>query len=827
MDTKTQTTDLLQNETLGITGMTCASCVATIQRKVGKLDGVTLAEVNLATEKMQVAFDPSRVNLDVIRQTVEKAGYGVTDPAADIREVTIPIAGMTCASCVARIEKAVAKVPGVEGVTVNLLTEQGVVRYRPRETRLSAIKQAVAKAGYTPLDIQADNKPDAHQERKDQEKKELLARFITAAMFAIPLLIVAMGHAFGLHLPTLISPESYPLGFALAQLGLTLPVIAAGWPLYRTGVRSLWGLAPNMDSLIALGTGAAVLYSLMNTGRVLLGDPTGTMELYYETAGVILMFILLGKYLEAVTKGRTSQAIKKLMAIQPKTAVVLQDGKEQRMPVEEVEPGDRLRVRPGETIPLDGQVAAGASSVDESMLTGESLPVEKREGDRVTGGSMNQNGMLEVVVDRVGAETTLARIIKLVEDAQGGKAPIARLADQVSGVFVPVVMGIALLAGGAWLFTGHEVSFSLGIFIAVLVIACPCALGLATPTAIMVGTGRGAELGVLIKGGEALEALRKIDVVVFDKTGTLTRGKPQVMDVKSIGQWPEEDWLAWGASAEVGSEHSLAAAISAEGARRGLPVLPVEGFQAIPGRGLHAKVNGHDLVLGNLTLMAERSLLIEPPTLAEEWQNQGKTVVYLAVDGQLAGMLSIADPLREESAGAVGALHKLGIRVAMLTGDHQRTARAVAAQVGIDQVIAGVLPEGKSDEVRRLQAEGLRVAMVGDGINDAPALAAADVGIAVGSGTDVAMESAQVVLMRGSIADVPTAIRLGRAVLGNIRQNLFWAFGYNVLGIPVAAGVWYAFGGPLLNPMMAGAAMAFSSVSVVTNALRLKRFKPI
>ncbi|MEE8434852.1 MAG: copper-translocating P-type ATPase, partial [bacterium] len=543
----------------------------------------------------------------------------------------------------------------------------------------------------------------------------------------------------------------------------------------------------------------------------------------------ILAFILLGKYLETVSKGRTSQAIKKLMAIQPKTARVVHGETELELAIDEVEPGDLVRVRPGEQVPLDGVVTEGASAVDESMLTGESLPVEKRPGDAVTGASINQAGLLTVRVERVGEETTLSRIIRLVEQAQANKAPIARLADRVSGIFVPVVMSIAILAGLAWLLAGYSVPFALSIFIAVMVIACPCALGLATPTAIMVGTGKGAEIGVLIKGGEALERLQGLDVVVLDKTGTITEGKPVVTDVLPTGKWPEDELLQWAASAEKGSEHALGEAIVREAEARKLEFLAVAEYRAIPGMGLRVKVNGRPVILGNAALFSEEGISIETTealetlsTLAEE----GKTPMLIAVEGELAGVIAVADKVREDSAEAIARLHRAGLQVAMLTGDNRRTAEAVARQVGIDRVIAEVLPDGKAAEIKRLQGEGLRTAMVGDGINDSPALAQADVGLAIGTGSDIAMESAHAVLMRGSIGDVVSAIQLSRATLRTIKQNLFWAFGYNALGIPVAAGVLYLFGGPLLNPIFAAAAMALSSVSVVANALRLRNFRP-
>ncbi len=833
----TQSESAVQQETLLVKGMTCSSCVNAVERGVKKLPGIAQADVNFATEKLELAFDPEIVSLQEIQDAVVKTGYEV-EAAAQRKEVVLPIGGMTCAACSSRVEKAIGKLPGVDEVAVNLLSEKASIRYRPDVTRLSEIKQAVHKAGYEPREITAEAASDTDQDRKERDRIVLLRKLTVAMIFTLPLLVLTMGHMAGMPLPGWMHPASSPLTFALVQLALTLPVIGAGWHIFRGGFRNLIHLSPNMDSLIAVGTGAGFGYSLINTVWIVMGEAGKADLLYYETAAAILAFIMLGKYLEAISKGRTSLAIKKLMAIQPTTATVLHGEEELQMSIEEVEPGDRVRVRPGERIPLDGIVEEGASAVDESLLTGESLPVEKRPGDTVTGASINQTGMLIVRVERVGQQTTLSRIIRLVEQAQTGKAPIARLADTVAGFFVPVVMGIAVAAGLAWYLAGYGPSFSLSIFIAVLVIACPCALGLATPTAIMVGTGKGAEHGVLIKGGEALERLQGLDVVVFDKTGTITQGKPAVTDVITQGEWSEDRLVQLAASAEIGSEHSLGAAIVSEGERRGLERLPAEDFQAIPGKGIQTRVEGKTVLLGNQALMDEHKVrgeaaesITAPISAPISVQiaalgEAGKTPMLVAVDGELAGILAVADPVRPDSKAAIDQLHARGIQVAMLTGDNRRTAQAVANSVGIDRVIAEVLPEGKAAEIQRLQDEGFKVGMVGDGINDSPALATADVGIAIGTGTDIAMESALVVLMRGSIQDISLAIQLSRATLRNIKQNLFWAFAYNSAGIPIAAGALYLLGGPLLHPMIAAAAMALSSVSVVTNALRLRGFKP-
>ena len=819
----------LKNGSFIVKGMTCASCVNAIERGMRKVEGVDAVSVNLATERMELRFDPAVLDVARIREAVEASGYGVEE-AGETREVLLPIEGMTCAACSARVEKVVGRLEGVRSVAVNLLNNNATIQYAPGVTPLSAIRQAISKAGYTPLDAVEHGASRPPEENRGRALHAQWVQLVTALAFTVPLLVLAMGHMVGMPLPAWLAMESAPLNFALAQLALTLPVAWVGRHMYRNGLRNLWHFAPNMDSLIAVGTGSALLYSLLNTVRVAMGETQMAGYFYYETTAAILAFVMVGKYLEAVSKGRTSQAIRKLVAIQPKTATVLRDGAELEVPIEDVGPGDQIRVRPGERIPLDGVVVEGASAVDESMLTGEPMPVEKRGGDEVTGGSFNQNGALVVRVERVGAETTLARIIRLVEQAQAGKAPIARLADQVAGVFVPVVMGIATLAALGWLLAGQPLPFALSIFIAVLVIACPCALGLATPTAIMVGTGRGAEHGVLIKGGEALERLRGVQVVVFDKTGTLTEGRPEVTDVLPLGNLGADDLLQLAASAEAGSEHALGAAIVAGADARGLARLPATDITAHPGRGLSARVEGKALLLGNLALMREEGhqgeALEKAVTLSSAMARDGKTPMYVAVDGKLAGLIAVTDPLRPESADAVQALQADGIEVVMLTGDNRFTAEAVARQAGITRVIAEVLPQDKAATVAALQQEGRVVAMVGDGINDAPALAQADVGLAIGAGTDIAMETAQVVLMRGAIGGVLVAIELSRATLRNIKQNLFWAFAYNTAGIPIAAGLLYLFGGPLLNPMIAAAAMALSSVSVVSNALRLRRFRP-
>jgi Cu+-exporting ATPase len=603
--------------------------------------------------------------------------------------------------------------------------------------------------------------------------------------------------------------------------------MAVGYRFYTVGFSRLFRRAPNMDSLIAIGTGAAFLYGIYAIYRIIGGDTEYAMDLYFETAGVIISLILLGRYLEAVSKGKTSETIKKLMGLSPKTAVVIHDDKEIVIPVEEVEVGDIVLVRPGERIPVDGEVIEGRTSVDESMLTGESIPVEKNPGSRIVGGSINKNGTVRFKATRVGKDTTLARIIKLVEDAQGSKAPIAKMADVISGYFVPIVITIAVIAAAAWALSGESAVFSLTIFISVLVIACPCALGLATPTAIVVGTGKGAEYGVLIKSGEALETAHKIDTIIFDKTGTITEGEPKVTDIITNGDISQDELLQFSASAEAGSEHPLGEAIVNSARDRNLELMRAESFEAIPGHGIEVIIQGKKMLLGNKKLMDDRNIRIPLQNEADRLSEEGKTPMFVAIDGRLAGIIAVADVIKPSSGKAVEALHRMGIEIVMITGDNRRTAGAIARQVGIDRVLAEVLPQDKAEEVKKLQAEGRKVAMVGDGINDAPALVQADIGIAIGSGTDVAMESADIVLIRNDLMDVSAAIQLSKATIRNIKQNLFWAFAYNSAGIPVAAGLLHLFGGPLLNPMIAAGAMAFSSVSVVTNALRLRRFKPM
>ena len=819
----------MKKETIKLTGMTCAACANRIEKTVGRLPGVASASVNFATEKLTVEYDEQRIDNGIINESILKAGYGVDESAAN-KEVTIPIGGMTCAACSARIEKVVGRIDGVESVSVNLATEEATVLYDAQKVKLSAIKQSIEKAGYKALEIEKKGAVDEDKIRKEKAVRTLWTKFIVSAVFGALLLYYAMGSMIPwLHfpIPAFLDHMHYPVRFALVQLLLTLPIIAAGYKFYTVGFMAIIRRSPNMDSLVAMGTSAAILYSLYSAWQLINGDMTAMDGLYFETAGVIITLILLGKSLEAVSKGKTSEAIKKLMGLTPKTATVLVNGNEIETPIDEVEIGDIILVRPGEKIPVDGVVSEGHTAIDESMLTGESMPVEKTEGDKVYAASINKNGVIQFRATKVGGDTALAQIIKLVEDAQGSKAPIAQMADIVSGYFVPIVFMIAVLSFAAWFISGEPFVFAMTIFISVLVIACPCALGLATPTAIMVGTGKGAENGILIKGGEALETAHKINTVVLDKTGTITQGKPEVTDILPAPGVKRDYLLRLAASAEKGSEHPLGEAIVRLAESEMLEILKTDKFEAIPGQGIAVEIDGSRILLGNSKLMAEKGIdLSSLQSFADTLADEGKTPMFMVVDKKLAGVIAVADVVKPSSAAAIQKLHRMGIEVAMITGDNRKTAEAIAKQVGIDRILAEVMPQDKASEVKKLQAEGKKVAMVGDGINDAPALVQADIGIAIGSGTDVAMESADIVLMKSDLMDVATAIQLSKSTIRNIKQNLFWAFGYNVAGIPIAAGLLFVFGGPLLNPMFAAAAMSMSSVSVLTNALRLKRFKP-
>lgn len=815
----------MENKVFSIDGMTCASCAQTVEKAAQKLPGVKTANVNLATEKMNIQFDSSALTEADIQKAVADAGYTAISNTV---KKTFNIEGMTCASCAQTIEKATQKLRGVNLSSVNLATEKLVVEYDPGMVNLTDIIKAVMDSGYEAHEeVATADTVDQDKEKKQKEIKSLWNRFLISALFTAPLLYIAMGHLVNAPLPDFINPMMNPEAFAIVQLVLTLPVVVVNSKIYRNGFKALSKGHPNMDSLISLGTSAAFLYGVFATVMIFLGEVAYANELYYETAAVILALIVLGKYLETLTKGKTSEAIKKLMGLAPKTALVVRNGKESEISIDEVVVGDIIVVRPGGKMPVDGVVIEGLTSVDESMLTGESIPVEKSVGDAIIGASINKNGTIRYKATKVGKDTALSQIIKLVEDAQGSKAPIAKMADIISGYFVPIVIAIAILSAIAWYFAGQTGVFALTIAISVLVIACPCALGLATPTAIMIGTGKGAEHGVLFKSGTALETTHKLNTIVFDKTGTITEGKPKVTDIITAEGISETELLTLSASAEKGSEHPLGEAIVNSAEEKGLAFLKTETFNAIPGHGIEVTINGQHLLLGNKKLMDERHIgLGNLASASDALASQGKTPMYIAKDGKIAGIIAVADTVKESSLRAIKKLHKMGIEVAMITGDNKRTAEAIAKQVGIDRVLSEVLPEDKANEVKKLQDEGKKVGMVGDGINDAPALAQADVGIAIGSGTDVAIESADVVLMRSDLMDVPTAVELSKSTIRNIKENLFWAFAYNILGIPFAMGVVYAFGGPLLSPVIAAAAMSFSSISVLLNALRLKGFQP-
>jgi Cu+-exporting ATPase len=814
---------------IGIQGMHCASCVSTIESALAAVPGVTRAVVNLAAERGTVTYDPALVTPAALVKAIAKTGY---TPMAG--KVTIPISGISCASCVATIEDALRETPGVISASVNLATNAATVEIVPAIASLQDLRRAIRDVGYEPLEVPEGTAPggypiaavaDHEKAAREREIRTLKTKLTVGVALSIPVFLGSF-------------PEWFPwVPHVLTNfwflLLLTAPVqFWAGAQFYRGFWAALRHKASDMNTLIAVGTSAAYLYSVAMTVAPDFFRSRGIAPaVYFDTAAVIITLILLGRLLEAIAKGRTSEAIKRLMGLQARTARIIRDGVETDIPVEDVRIGDLVVVRPGEKVPVDGVVREGASAVDESMLTGESIPVEKRSGDPVIGATLNKTGTFRFEATKVGKDTVLAQIIKLVEEAQGSKAPIQRMADYVASIFVPMVIGIAVLTFAVWLVLGPRPAFLFGLlnFVAVLIIACPCALGLATPTAIMVGTGKGAEHGILIRSGESLETAHKIRTIVFDKTGTLTKGEPEVTDIVSRegGGVRGKELLRLAASLERGSEHPLGEAILAGAKSEGFALSDVEAFEAIPGHGVRGKVDGRTVLLGNVRLMQENGVTLGVlAEVAEKLAGQGKTPMFVALDGEPAGVIAVADTLKDHSVEAVQALHRLGIEVVMITGDNRRTAVAIAQQTGIDRVLAEILPDQKAEEVKKLQTEGRVVAMVGDGINDAPALAQADVGIAIGTGTDVAMEASDITLIRGDLRGVVTAIELSKRTLRTIKQNLFWAFIYNVLGIPIAAGVLYPFVGMLLDPMVASAAMALSSVSVVTNSLRLRRFRP-
>ncbi len=817
----------MKKEILKIQGMHCAACAVTTEKVLKEKDGILDASVNFASEKVSLEYDPNIISLEEVAKIVSDLGYKLIIESKDKgkREIELKISGMGSTHCSNLIENALKKTQGIIEARVEFANERAIIKYNPELITKAQIEKIISGLGYKSEEKSA---LDKEKEARKKEIKDLKKRFIISLIFGIPLLYFSMGWMVGLPIPAI---ENIALQ-ALIQLVLTTPVIIVAFKLYTSGIKSLLHKAPNMDSLIFIGTSAAYLYSIAISLAVWfkIGN-YGVENLYYEITAFILIFILLGKYLEAITKGKTSEALKKLIGLQPKTAKIEREGKEMEISIEEVQPGDIVVVRAGEKIPVDGIVIEGTSAVDEKVITGESMPVTKRKGDEVIGATMNQSGMLKFRATKVGKETMLAQIIKIVEEAQASKAPIQLLADKVSLYFVPAVIVIAILAFGFWfLLAGMPFVFALAILITVLIIACPCALGLATPTAIMVGTGLGAENGILIKGAVALETAHKLEVVIFDKTGTLTKGEPDVTDVISFLEYEKREVLKFAAIAEKGSEHPIGEAIVKGAKERKIEVENGENYETIAGKGIKCSYRSKWIYVGSRGLMRDNKIIVDEKTENElqKLENEGKTVVLVSFDQKVIGSVAVADTLEEFSKEAIEQLKKMNQEVWLITGDNERTAEAIAKQVGMDEdkVIAQVLPGEKAKKVKELQEKGKIVAFVGDGINDAPALAQADVGIAIGSGTDIAMETGDIILIKDDLRDVVTAIDLSGYTIRKIRQNLFWAFFYNAVGIPIAAGVLYPFFGFLLNPMIAAAAMAFSSVSVVSNALLMKRYKP-
>jgi heavy metal translocating P-type ATPase len=806
-----------------IEGMTCASCVSRVEKAIRAVPGVASANVNLATEKATVAFS-GRPDPQAVTAAIEKAGYTTPEETLELQ-----VEGMTCASCVARIEKALAAVPGVTSAAVNLATERAVVRYPAGSVTRAALENAVRVSGYDVIKSAEGAKNDDGEERRAAEIGALGRSLAVAATLTVPLFVMEMGSHYvpAIHMWIMTNigmPTNLYIQFVLA----TVVLFGPGLRFFRKGIPNLLRGTPDMNSLVVLGTSAAWFYSIVSTFLPSM-LPSGTAYVYYEAAAVIVTLILLGRFLEARAKGRTSQAIKRLVGLQPKTARVIRNGVVVELGLEQVVVGDRIEIRPGDRVPVDGAVLEGDSYVDESMISGEPVPVRKTVGAGVVGGTINKTGAFTFAATKVGADTVLAQIIRMVEEAQGSKLPIQALVDKVTSWFVPAVIGAAVLTFVAWYVLGPSpaLTFALVNAVAVLIIACPCAMGLATPTSIMVGTGRSAELGILFRKGEALQTLRSAQVVALDKTGTLTRGKPELTDLTVRTGFDRNEVLRLVASIETKSEHPIAEAIVAAAQRDELALSDVTAFDAEPGFGVAGTVSGKRILVGADRAMAKAGIDVsEFAGVAGMLGDQGKSPLYAAIEGQLAAIIAVSDPIKESSADAIRALHDLGLRVAMITGDNARTAQAVAKRLGIDEVVAEVLPDGKVNAIKQLRAGNRTVAFVGDGINDAPALAEADVGLAVGTGTDIAIESADVVLMSGDLRGVVNAIAISKATIGNIKQNLFWAFAYNVTLIPVAAGILYPINGTLLSPILAAGAMALSSVFVLGNALRLRRFAP-
>jgi len=814
----------LKDIDVSVRGMHCAACVAGIEKGLKRLDGVAEAAVNLLAEQAHVVYDETQTDEEAILGAIRSLGY---DASLKTQTVSVGIGGMHCAACTAAVEKALRALKGVVSAEVNLATETATIEYDAALVHPSAFGPVVEHLGFTVRDLKARDYAEKAEEEKQLELARARRRLWVSGVFSAILLYIAMGPMIGLPVPAALDHMRAPLAASVVQLVLCIPVIAAGFGFYTRGFGALWRLSPNMDSLVALGTLAAFCYSAVTIVELSMGIHASA-EVYFESVGVIITLIMLGKYLEARAKGRTGRAVRKLMELTPKTASLLRNGEEIKVPVETVQAGDRLLVRRGERVPVDGVIVRGSTWTDESLVTGESMPVEKGEGDEVIGATINTSGVIEIQAKKVGRETLIAQIIDMVEKAQGSKAPIAKLADIVAGRFVPAVLGVAFAAAAAWLIGGAEVGFALEKFVAVLVIACPCALGLATPTAIMVGMGKGAQLGVLFKDSTALERMHHIQSILFDKTGTVTMGRMSVVDVVPADGWDEAGLLKVAASAEKASEHPLSAAVAERAKQAGIAPDEVRDFTAVAGQGVRALWQEREVLVGNRRMMDAHGIAFGEAleTKALSLQEQGCTVLFVAVDKAQAGFVAIEDQIKENSPQAIAVIREAGVTPMLVTGDNRLAARAAAGRVGIEEVRSEVLPGDKARIVEELQQQGRVVAMVGDGVNDAPALAQADIGIAVGSGTDIAMEAADVVLVKGDILHAARALRLSKRTLRIIKQNLFWAFGYNVVCIPVAAGLLQLFGGIGLNPMIAAAAMSLSSVSVVTNALRLSRFDP-